>query len=112
MKINRRIMYLRDNSFTPVGCVAISVSKNGKQVRYQCSILNPSDKFERSLARHIALGRLLEKPIRINGWDGNQNKYEITLAVMYDIVKSKNIPNRAKKAAKNWILKFERTESE
>ena len=72
VKVNRRVMYLRDSSYTPVGCVAISVSKNRKQVRYQYSVLNPSDDFERSLARHIALGRLVEKPVRLNGWDGDR----------------------------------------
>jgi|GEM_PF-2732673 len=103
MKANRRVMYLRDERYNPVGCVAISLTKNRQTVRYQLSVLNPVDKFERSLARHIALGRLVEKPIRLHGFDGNQDNNEITYAVMQSILESKTVPTRAKKAAKLWL---------
>lgn len=103
MKNNRRIMYLRDSQYSPIGCVAISLTKSRQTVRYQFSVVNPVDKFERSLARHIALGRLLEKPVRLTGFTGEQNNWEITKAVMQSILKSKESPARAKKAAKNWL---------
>lgn len=103
MKSSRRVMYLRNSSNQPVGCVAISLSKSRRQVRYQLSVLNPVDKFERSLARHIALGRLIEIPVRLNGFDGTQAKYDVTMAVMQNIVASDAAPSRAKKAAQNWI---------
>jgi hypothetical protein len=96
-------MYLRDKKFMPVGCVAISLSKNRKQVRYQLSVQNPEDTFKRSLARHIALGRLVEIPVRLNGFDGTQSSFDITLAVMQDILDSPDTPTRAKKSAMNWI---------
>jgi len=67
------------------------------------SVLNPVDKFERSLARHIALGRLLEKPIRLKGFDGEQDNHQITTAVMQSLLQSKNVPARARKAAKLWL---------
>ena len=103
MKNNKRIMYLRDDQYFPVGCLAIAVSKGRKQVSYQLSVLNPVDNFERSLARHIALGRLVEAPFCIRGFDGTQGKQEITEAVMKAICKSKTAPGRAKKAARNWL---------
>ena len=102
-KPRRRIMYLRDDNYQPVGCLAISVSKNQKQVRYQLSVVNPVDKFERSLARHIALGRLLEMPFRVEGFDGSQNGWEVTTAVMRHILQTDAVPTRAKKAAKRWL---------
>lgn len=104
-KSSRRVMYLRDERYMPVGCIAISLNKDRSAVKYQVSVVNPVDKFERSLARHIALGRLVEKPIRIAGFDGNQDKYEINCAIMENITSSKELPSRARKAAKNW-LKF------
>ena len=104
MKTNRRIMYLRDENSNPVGCVAISLSKNRDTIRYQMSVLNPVDKFERSLARHIALGRLLEKPLRVKGIGEAQKSWQITEAVMKDILSSKTAPARAKKAAKMWLV--------
>lgn len=103
MKANRRVMYLRDEKYNPVGCVAVSLTKNRQTVRYQLSVVNPVDKFERSLARHIALGRLLEKPIRLSGFDGKQSNHVIINAVMASILSSKTTPARAKKAAKLWL---------
>lgn len=102
MKSSRRIMYLRDEHFFPIGCVAISLSKNRSTVRYQVSVLNPVDQFERGLARHIALGRLLENPIRITGFDGQQDGFEVTMAVM-ESIECSNLPNRARKAARRWL---------
>lgn len=97
-------MYLRDNEYCPIGCVAISLNKSKTQIRYQLSVLNPIDKFERSLSRHIALGRLLESPVRINGSSfANSKHYEITEAVMQSIVQNKDLPGRARKAARLWL---------
>jgi len=104
MKANRRVMYLRDERYNPVGCVAISLTKNRQTVRYQLSVVNPVDKFERSLARHIALGRLLENPIRLKGFSGEQDNHDITRAVMQSILQSKTAPARARKAARLWLL--------
>jgi len=96
-------MYLRDKKYNPIGCVAISLTKNREVVRYQLSVVNPVDKFEKSLARHIALGRLLENPVRLRGFSGDQDNFAITKSVMLDILNSKTAPARAKKAAKNWL---------
>jgi len=94
-------MFLRDEKFRPIGCIAISVNRQRARIRYQVSVLNPIDKFERDLARHIALGRLLEKPFVISmkgdcGWD-------INYAVMSSLEKNKDVPTRAQKAAKHWL---------
>ena len=102
MKTSRRVMYLRDLKGMPVGCVAISLNKDRTQIRYQLSVLNPVDKFERDLARHIAYGRLLEKPVRIPA-DSNWKKFDITAEVMVDIFHSKTTPARAKRAARLWM---------
>jgi hypothetical protein len=96
-------MYLRDKTGKPLGCVAISRSKNGKQVRYQVSVANPVDKFERDLARHIAYGRLLEKPVRINGFVTESTQFDVNWAIMYNIATNKSLPSRARKAAQLWL---------
>jgi hypothetical protein len=103
VKKRRRIMYLRNEKYMPIGCVAISLNKDRTQVRYQLSVVNPHDEFEKSLARQIALGRLIEMPVRLNGFSGQQNNQQITFAVMNHILKSKTTPTRAKKAARNWL---------
>jgi hypothetical protein len=102
-KMNRRIMYLRDEHYRPVGCIALSINKDRNRIRYQVSVLNPVDNFERSLARHIALGRLVEKPFVIRGLNGDENNHEISTYVMNDIVKNSKLPSRAKKAAALWL---------
>jgi hypothetical protein len=111
-KMNRRIMYLRDEHYRPVGCIAISTNKDRSRIRYQVSVLNPVDNFERSLARHIALGRLVEKPFVIRGLNGDENNHEISTYVMHDIVKNPQLPSRAKKAAILWLNKAEEKENE
>jgi hypothetical protein len=102
MKSNRRIMYLRDSKNQPVGCIAISISKDRRSVQYQLSVLNPADRFERSLARHITLGRLVEKPIRLQ-LSKDASNHVVSELVMTDISELTDTPSRARKAAKLWI---------
>jgi hypothetical protein len=92
-------------NYVPIGCLVTSLSKDRKTIRYQFSVLNPVDEFKRSLARHIALGRLLEIPFRIKGLRGDENSWQINSLVMEDILnsKSRDIPSRARKSAKLWL---------
>jgi hypothetical protein len=101
-KSNHRIMFLRDKSGQPVGCIAIVVSEKKSRVRYQISVLNPSDKFDRDLARHIALGRLVEKPFEIK-LNGQLNQIVITKEVMNALKANEGVPMRARKAATLWL---------
>lgn len=108
-------MFLRDNytlnvepgqksivAGNPVGCVAIKVSKSKKFAKYQVSVLNPLDRFDRAMARQLALGRLAEAPYTVR-LVANATMHDITTAVMDDIVLDSNAPTRARKAARVWL---------
>lgn len=99
MSKNYRIMFLRGSNNHPVGCLAMLVTNN--QVKYQVSTLNPVDKFDRRVARQLALGRLIENPIEIGMND--TNIHNVVKCVMADIARNNLIPNRAKIAAKKWL---------
>lgn len=98
-----RIMFLRDRQGLPVGCVAISVDRKNREVSYQYSVLNPIDSFDRRLARQLAIGRLIEKPITTPLYRGEVNMHIISDIVLSDLARSKTAPTRAVKAARLWL---------
>lgn len=100
--MNKRIMYLRDANYFPVGCVAITLNRHKNTVEYQLSVLNPQDRFDRKVARQLALGRLVEAPVTVV-LSGHATMHEISLAVMKSIVSLNSAPSRAVKAAKTWL---------
>lgn len=100
---NTRIMYLRDNQYAPVGCVAISIDRRNHRLSYQYSVRNPIDKFDRKLARQLALGRMVEVPIHLPlVRDMETSMHMISEMVMRHLASS-NAPTRAVKAAKYWL---------
>lgn len=105
--MSTRIVYLRTTTGQPVGCLAISQIKNNQStcyVSYNLSVLNPSDNFNRKVARNIAIGRLEKNPDTYKAFVlQNANMHMITRSVMADIMNNKAIPNRAIKAAKLWL---------
>ena len=108
-------MFLRDNYYlspqthtvvagNPVGCIAIKLHKNGRSAEYQVSVLNPLDRFDRAIARQLALGRLAEAPLTVRLPTGAPlNMEEITRAVMLDIAIDTQAVSRARRAAKLWL---------
>lgn len=110
--MNYRVMYLRDsysenmvtmkvNPGAPIGCVVIKVNHVKNEAEYQLSVLNPQDRFEREMARSLALGRLVDTPMYVSLPQGH-NMHDITEAVMRDIAFG-GWPSRAVKAAKLWL---------
>ena len=99
MEKNYRIMFIRDNSNHPVGCLAMKIGSHSLQ--YQVSTLNPVDRFNRPVARQLALGRLMEKPIEIA--IGETNIHDTVRLVMQHISNNNTVPNRTRKAAVVWI---------
>jgi hypothetical protein len=102
---NIRIMYLRGRHNHAVGCIALQVNKENCMITYQVSVQNPQDRFNRKLARQIAIGRLIENPLTIlasdNDLAGTRN---ITIAVMESIANNIfQLPTRAVKCAKAWL---------
>lgn len=105
---NYRIIYLRQdyiNKSTPVGCVAISFDRKNVQINYQLSVLNPSDEFNRSMARQLAIGRIIEKPISVKSvlCNSASSTHDVICDVMYDIENNPNLPNRSRNAAQAWL---------
>lgn len=106
-----RYMYVRDNNYEPVGCVAITVDRDHYQVSYGLSVRNPVDavdpayrsiKFDRSKAQSLALRRLLESPQ--HAWITKRaTQHEISAAVMKGIIASGSAPSRAVRFAKRWL---------
>jgi hypothetical protein len=107
--MEHRIQYLRDSKGQPVGCVAIKIKtavgrSNGVTlVTYQMSVLNPLDRFDRRMARQLALGRLTEAPLTTTIDHVSPTRREVSLAVMSDIKNDSSAPARARKAASLWL---------
>ena len=108
MKSSRRIMFLRDSKGMAIGCLVYSLSPKRTKIRYQLSVLNPVDKFERSLARQIALGRLIEDRFVIPGMTGTEPQNVLVANIMKNILVNDEVPTRAKKAAKLWLSQSQR----
>lgn len=103
-----RVMFLRDKSGNPVGCLAILINPSTRHVEYQFSVVNMAqDTFNRETARQLALGRLAEKPLIVRLQEKNLNMYDISRAVMKSLSRRKWAPSRAVKAAKLWLKENE-----
>lgn len=102
MNSHYKIMFLRASNNHPVGCLAMRQMHNG--VQYQLSTLNPSDNFDRRVARQLAIGRAVEMPNFIS-YNKNdiQSFNDVVALVMEDIISRKEVPNRSKIAAQNWL---------
>lgn len=121
-----RYMYLRDESRSPVGCLAIKLHRKKGYLEYQVSVVNPIDRvhpltgrslpFNKTMARRLALGRLVEEGLRVTIFpDATMN--EISMTVMLDLASLSNpthqgdIPTRAIKAAKTWLKRQSKLEN-
>ena len=102
---NTRIMFLRDSQYRPVGCVAISVDRRNHRLNYGISVLNPADKFDRKVARQLAIGRLVEVPFAVAfKRDEELTMHVISERVMKHVAYGSGAPSRAVKAAKLWLF--------
>jgi hypothetical protein len=99
-----RFMFLRNANKQPVGCIAVDVSIG--LLTYGVSVLNPLDKFDRVLARSIAVGRwgssTASRSVRIDT-SVQPNMHQISATVMRDIADDHDAPSRARKAARLWL---------
>lgn len=100
---NYRVMYLRNVDGHAIGCLAIQVNHKQAMLQYGYSVLNPADKFDRKVARQLALGRLMESPIEVSVMREDLNMHEITRSIMRSLVLSNKTPARAVRAAKLWL---------
>jgi hypothetical protein len=113
-----RYMYLRDAKREPIGCLAIKLHRKKGYLEYQVSTVNPIDRvdpitgrslpFNRSMARHLAAGKMLEDALCVP-MDSEVNMIQVSILVMKDLASLPlpthrgDIPTRAIKAAKLWL---------
>lgn len=101
------IHFVRNEKGMPVACLAFRdtfSNDNRCYVEYGYSVHNPADNWNRKLARQIAIGRMIESPIRIEGnpdWNIN-NLIERIL----DDLQGRNIPKRLLKQVNRNLLEL------
>lgn len=105
--MEHRIQYLKDENGRYVGCIALqehSAHRGSKTVlvEYRISTANPTDTFDKDVARQLALGRLIEAPYTVRVRAG-ANMYEISAIIMKDIASDSTAPSRTRRAARNWL---------
>jgi hypothetical protein len=125
MSNNIRYVYLRDKEMFPIGCVAIKLNREIGYLEYQVSTVNPVDRkhpitgkslpFNRSVAKHLALGRLIEGGLCVRmSPTANMNQVSTLvmtdLSTMYHPTHKGDIPTRAIKAAKLWLQRNKKTQ--
>lgn len=104
MKSGYRVMFLRDEKGQPVGCLAIGLTSKQRVVKYQVSVLNPIDRFDRKIARLVALGRLVESPFTaVLADETDVSMHQISRDVMMHLAYNKEVPSRASRAARRWL---------
>jgi hypothetical protein len=94
-----QFMYLRDARRNPIGCVAMR--RDGNNVLYQLSTSHPKDRFDKQLARKIAVGRLEDDPVVLN-FEEITSRHIIFSHVMQDVLDN-STAHRAVNSAKNWL---------
>lgn len=97
---NLKIMYLRDKTNQPVGCVAFRrvPSQDGQHLlEYELSVRNPVDRFSRKMGREIATGRLNTHPreIRVPELMSGQEASRQVLRHISQAYPIKNLPDGA-----------------
>jgi hypothetical protein len=104
--MEHRIQYLREANGHLVGCIAIVEHPHQggfySLVEYRVSVLNPEDQFDKSVARQLALGRLVEAPFTVRV-PAHPTMHEVGAAIMKDIARDSGAPSRARRAAKIWL---------
>jgi hypothetical protein len=84
MKPHIKYVYLCD---TAIACIASNIDLEKKELSYQVSICNPVDVFDKPIARQLAIGRLVEKPIKFT-FNGELNAFAISKLILNHILSS------------------------
>lgn len=82
-----RYFYLRDQHHQPQACIAAIYFKKDKRLNYGLSVRNPSDHFDRRVARELAAGRLAlyGTPLDLSD-EPEVNCYVITRRILKDLL--------------------------
>lgn len=89
------IHFVRNDKGMPVGCLAfrdVYGSDDEIFVEYGFSVHNPSDNWNRKLARQLAIGRMIESPYRLVSGP-NWNISRMIEEILRDLP-NRNVPKR------------------
>lgn len=108
-----RFVYLRpsyqaSSRGAPFGCVAVS-QVDKETVKYQFSICNPADTFNREHARNICMARLSKSPITLKvdcSEMTNPNHHGVMYAVLSALKEDRKTSRRIVKSVKEWMKNF------
>lgn len=96
MKNQMRIFYIRNSKNVPVGCIAMERVSGG--FSFGVSTHNPADKFNRAIAREIAVGRFNKSALlmEILPREFDRNKTQKALMTLFrtKLMEDTRIPNR------------------
>ena len=97
-----KYFFLRDKKKFPVACIASMREEN--IVRFAVSTHNPTDIFDKDVARRVAEGRLLRNEVVVFHvpYESKLVRFRM-LNVIAGTQNIKVIPERAKQAAKFWV---------
>lgn len=87
-----KVFYVRDERGAPMACVAFNKGC------VAAAILHPNDKFDRKMARKIALGRLRKNSNEGDLGDKSMMLHE-ALAIVHDM---QGLPKRISRRIKSW----------
>lgn len=96
--VTHHIHYIRNSKGLPIGCIAfrdVFGPNDEIYVEYGFSVRNPSDSWNRSLARQIAIGRMIEQPFRIAS-DPDWNVTRIIEEINLDLP-TRKVPTRVRR---------------
>lgn len=94
-----KYVFIRDENNFPAGCVAYSYNRIEGKITFGFSIHHPKDKFDRSLARHIAKQRMMKRP-EFSWCAPNTPVNKILYNVCCDLQQS-DLPGRFKQVLSN-----------
>lgn len=107
-----RYIYLRDTKQQPCACIAVVYNKKASTVSYALSVLNPRDRFNRKVARDLAVGRLVQKGVSIDlSQVKSINCHVISRQILSDLITWEDLPSRARKSAKRWLSENDEIEA-
>ena len=111
--MSTRFIYLRNEKKTPIACLAVSYNRDSKSVSYGISTQNPKDTFDRTIAKTIATGRLINKPITIDlSSETKITAHIITRRIIENITATNDVPVRTFQAATQWLINSDQQQNQ
>lgn len=93
--------WLRDSSQKVVGCIA--AKKRDKNVIVGYSLRHPTYGFDPNLARQLAIGRMIDDPIKVDSLRLYDLRVDAMFSAMLSMASNKNVSSSVRRGARRWI---------